>query len=304
MTITIRDLSYFLSVAEIGSLSQAARQCHVTQPAISKSLVRLESTLNQELFLRTSGGVVLTGAGSEFRRHAQRVVREHDEVMRYAVSCREGKTGLLKIGVTRPAFDAIVSSALIQIENVAPLIRFQFDLDAADFLLASLESGHLDMAIVPVRTELPPYLQVDVLGSDNVSAIVRVGHPILSHSLISLQALHNCRWILPKPNAHAYKWFEATFHRAGLVMPKAHLEINHAGPAVLNIVANTDYILYVPGGWNSTLPSSLTALKIPELNIQRDIGLVYRKNTFWTPAMHTFRETLYASTGYKATHAE
>ena len=135
MDISIRDVRYFLAVVEAGSLGAASLKCFVTQPALSKSIARLEDILDQQLFVRSSNGMSLTGAGLQFLQHASRLSREHDETLRYASASREGLNGLVRIGSTRAVFDALLTDVLIEVQANAPGIRFELELSAADDLI-------------------------------------------------------------------------------------------------------------------------------------------------------------------------
>ncbi len=76
MTIDLRTMRYFTAIAETGSISRAAAQVHVAQPALSVHVKAMESELGVELFERTAKGVVLTAAGSRFLTHCRSILEQ------------------------------------------------------------------------------------------------------------------------------------------------------------------------------------------------------------------------------------
>ena len=70
MDISTRDVRYFLAVARDGSLTVAARECNVTEAALSKAVTRVEAAVGFPLFERSKRGMTLTHSGAQFHEHA------------------------------------------------------------------------------------------------------------------------------------------------------------------------------------------------------------------------------------------
>ncbi|MCH2221643.1 MAG: LysR family transcriptional regulator, partial [Dechloromonas sp.] len=87
----LRQLRYFLAIAEHGSFSKAAGAVHVAQSALSHQLAQLEDELGQALFQRLPRGVELTPAGRAFHPHALSILRQVDDA-RNSVTQAEGET--------------------------------------------------------------------------------------------------------------------------------------------------------------------------------------------------------------------
>src|SRR5690625_4839571 len=292
MDISVRDLHYFIAVAEEGSLAKASKRCHITQPALSKSIARIEAALAQKLFIRDKRGMRLDSTGITFLRYAQNVCAEYDKTMRYAEQLKHGSAGLLHIGATRPLYDAILSLAIIEITAKTPKIRINLELRAAKDLVVLLEQDKLDMIIIPLSTHQAHTLYSQRLGADNVAVIAALGHKAFENDHHRLKDLVHYDWILPKKNSSARQWFIECFNRAKLPVPEPAVEVNYAGQPTLDIVSNTNHLLYVPGSWNTRLPTGLGHLHVPELDTQRCIYLITRRDTNWTPGMSQMRTIL------------
>ncbi len=87
MAIDLRSLKYFISIAETGSLSRAAEEQHIAQPALSAQLKKMEADLNVSLFQRNARGVTLTEPGVRFLSHAR------DILDRFRIACEEARQG-------------------------------------------------------------------------------------------------------------------------------------------------------------------------------------------------------------------
>ena len=76
----LKDLKYFLAIAELEHFGHAAEQCNVSQPTLSGQIKKLEETLGVMLFERTNRRVMLTDAGHQIAIYAKRILREVDSI--------------------------------------------------------------------------------------------------------------------------------------------------------------------------------------------------------------------------------
>src|SRR5580698_2166492 len=95
----LHQLRYFCAVAETGSFSRAAEQCHVSQPSLSQQILKLEDELGERLFDRMKREVKLTSHGEAFLRRAIHILHEVDAAKREAVEAKDLLRGTITIGV-------------------------------------------------------------------------------------------------------------------------------------------------------------------------------------------------------------
>ncbi len=105
----LRQCRYFISVAKLGSISQAALELHIAQPALTRQMQKLEEDLRVTLFNRTGRGVQLTDAGSQFLVDAEILINNVTVIKERAVRASRGECGN-------------ISLALPVIQNAAPPI--------------------------------------------------------------------------------------------------------------------------------------------------------------------------------------
>ncbi|MEE2789924.1 MAG: LysR substrate-binding domain-containing protein [Myxococcota bacterium] len=144
----LRDLEYFLSVAELGHFGQAAQQCGVSQPTLSGQIKKLEQTLGVVLFERSNRRVMITAAGLEIAVHARRVLSEIEAMTDFAMRSKDPRAGKFRIGAF-PTVSAHVFSRLVKAcRGTMPDLRLILVEEKTDSLIAKLKSGVLDAAFL------------------------------------------------------------------------------------------------------------------------------------------------------------
>ena len=92
------QISYFLSVAEHGNITAAARSLYISQPALSKQITLLEQEIGLPLFERQARGVTLTRAGMQFQKDLKNILKELENAKKNAVLAGRAQKPLLNIG--------------------------------------------------------------------------------------------------------------------------------------------------------------------------------------------------------------
>lgn len=141
-------LRSFLTVAESGSISQAAARLGIAQPSLSQQLLRIEDELGVKVFTRTSQGVTLTRAGQMFQEHAQRILGAmrdaREEVRRYDTKV----CGEFSLGIPHSTDLLLGLPLLTEIHRRFPAVSLKIRNDISERLKVLLEQGKLDMAIL------------------------------------------------------------------------------------------------------------------------------------------------------------
>ena len=108
----LKQITYFLAVAEAGQMTAAAKQLHMAQSPLSYQLKALEDELGVRLFERGSRGVRLTGSGQQFMTYAQQIVETVAAAENAARRSGEGEIGTLALGLTSSAGDVLPKQKL------------------------------------------------------------------------------------------------------------------------------------------------------------------------------------------------
>jgi DNA-binding transcriptional LysR family regulator len=137
-------MEIFVSVAEAGSFSAAAKRMNVGQPAISKSVAQLEERLGARLILRSTRGLTLTDAGQRFYEHAKLAIREADEAEQVVRHASDSLSGKLRVSAAVTFTCLHVLPALDAFMSRHP--KLEIDLKLDDRNIDLLEEG-LDVAL-------------------------------------------------------------------------------------------------------------------------------------------------------------
>ncbi len=142
----VRQLRYFVGIAESRSLTEAARRVHIVQPALSQRLSDLEKELEVQLVVRGRVGTALTPAGAELYENAKRILKQID----YATAAVREKAGVvegvLTIGLLRSISPVLSVRLFNELRREMPGVRPQLRVGYSAELEAMLRQGALDMA--------------------------------------------------------------------------------------------------------------------------------------------------------------
>lgn len=151
---TLRQLQYFIAIADTGQVSRAAQRCHVTQSSMTASLKALETTVGATLFTRHAAGVRLTEAGERFLRHAQHVEIVMREAMDSVALRPSHASGPIKIGVTETISAYVLSPVMRALEKKFPGLVPTFVERERSEIEAEVRQGTLEMALL-LASNLP-----------------------------------------------------------------------------------------------------------------------------------------------------
>ena len=143
----VRQLRYFVTVAELRHFGKAAQRLHIVQPAVSQQIARLERELSLTLFDRSHRQIALTADGQAFLPHARRVLRALDRAANAAADLAAGAGGLLRVGSSEglsPRLDQILAAFRQQ----HPSATVQLSAGTTPAKLAAVAAGDLDAAFV------------------------------------------------------------------------------------------------------------------------------------------------------------
>lgn len=148
----LRQLRYFVAVAETGNISRAAQKIFLTQPALSRQIKALESELGQCLLERRAHSVRLTPAGEVMLHEARELLRHADQAVERVKLAATG--GRLRIGYAPTLAEGLMTPAVANFTQAHPRTQVELhDLSTGE-MLAGLEAGRLDV-VVSVAQERP-----------------------------------------------------------------------------------------------------------------------------------------------------
>jgi DNA-binding transcriptional LysR family regulator len=215
-----RQLLLLIALDDHRNIHRAAEELHMTQPAASKQIKDLEEMLDVRLFERLPRGMEPTMFGETMIRHARMALTSlalaHDDI----VALKAGLAGQVEVGVIMTPAMSLLPRAIARVKEQAPMLRIGAHMEASNVLVDRLQRGTLDFMIGRImEKENSAGLIYEELTEEPACAVVRIGHPLLERSDLTLKDLHDKPWILPPHGSILRHRFDMMFRRAGLDIP-------------------------------------------------------------------------------------
>ena len=144
----LRQLRYFVAIADHGSLSRAALVLHVAQPALTQQLRQLEDELGVQLLHRTAQGVLSTDAGKVFYEHALAILKQVADAQAAVVQSAERPSGSVTLGLPHSISGALALPLLSAIRLRYPEITLQLTEELPGNLAEQLRAGRVNLAVL------------------------------------------------------------------------------------------------------------------------------------------------------------
>jgi DNA-binding transcriptional LysR family regulator len=184
----LRQLKYFIAVAESLHFGRAAESLHLSQPALSKQIQALEDSLEIQLFERTKHWVKLTIAGQKFLETAYRILHEVDEGVQVTRQVATGEMGRLRIGFTEATLFSLAPEVVKTYTEQHPQVELILTSGGTEAHVEALRTHQIDIGFVylPIRE---PSLLIHPLFEEGYIAALPASHRLARQKEIALQTL-------------------------------------------------------------------------------------------------------------------
>ncbi|MFM0554182.1 LysR substrate-binding domain-containing protein [Paraburkholderia sediminicola] len=143
-----RQLRYFVSIVDCGSMGKAAEKLYVAQPSLSQQMSRLEEELETKLLIRSRQGVAPTAAGQSLYRHSRLVLRQMEELKQEVREGGNAESGTVAVGFPTTMASILAMPLFARIQERFPRIRLQFFESMSGFISELLANERIDLAIL------------------------------------------------------------------------------------------------------------------------------------------------------------
>jgi LysR family nitrogen assimilation transcriptional regulator len=147
MALGLRQLRYFLAIADAGALSRAAESLNIAQSALSHHVAEIERTLGVKLFDRKPRGVGLTAAGHRLREHANSILSALDKAEQDVRTFTDAASGPVSLGLSHTAIAVIALEVMQAVQTRCPAVHLTLSEGLSPTLIRLVSSGSLDMAL-------------------------------------------------------------------------------------------------------------------------------------------------------------
>ena len=280
------QLEYFQTLARMQHVTKAAKSLSITQPALSRSIARLENHLGVPLFDRQGRSISLNQYGHIFLRRVQAMMKEYTEGKEEIQALLKPDQGVVSLGFLHTLGTTLVPDLIGSFQQEYPNISFQLKQNHSYWLLERLKSGDLDLCLLAsIKPENP--IQWIKLWSEELFVFVPNDHPLASRESITLNEIAGERFILLKKGYALRMTVDELFEKAN-IQPNIMFEGEEAATAAGFVAAGLG-ISILPD-LKGLDQSKITKIRVSWPECQRVIGIAWIKGRFLSPVAETFKQ--------------
>lgn len=280
-----RRLLCLIKLAESGHMPTVAKTLGISQPAVSGFVNDLEASLGADLFERSSKGMRPTEAGDILVFRVKRALAELRHIDADLAALRGNKEGRVVIGALPLGRTAILPRAISDVLLRHPGLRFSTVEGPFDQLAAQLRAGDIDFVLGALRpADYASDLRGEALLDDQMSLVVRRGHPLTRHTGLGMADLADAQWVLANQATPARALFDLSFQAQGLAVPRAAVETSDL--AILRgMLMHSDAVTAIsPQQLSYEIEAGLlTVLDVQVPHTSRTIGITQRSDSHASP---------------------
>ena len=288
----LRQLKYFLRVAETLNFSVAARELYITQSTLSQQILNLEHELDQQLFERNSHEVLLTEAGQMLVPLARECLYDADTLLQRVQELKQLLTGELNIGVTF-SFSSMIAETMADYLKKYPKVKLNVCYASMTELINKLLRHELDLVLAFKPTEQNAHIESHLLFDNRLAAIVSDHHSLAGKKNVTLQEMEKYCLVLPAIGMQARNAFEQLIAGANY-HPRVKAEVSYVS-LLFKLVRQTNYVTILA---ESTIANEAGLRAIPiEAPSNHMQGCIHTlKNAYQKPSAREFIQMLNLST--------
>ncbi|WNS45280.1 LysR family transcriptional regulator [Paenibacillus sp. MMS20-IR301] len=279
------QLQYFIAVARLEHMTEAAHSLHVTQSSLSKTIQRLEEDLGVPLFDRTGRKLRLNESGSIFLPRAEKALFELEQGRQELRDLSSLEPGTLKLAVTTAS---TLPNLLREFRKKLPAIHFHVQMLSMPEMITLLNRGEVDFCLAspPVRGE---QIECRIVCMDPIFVAVPAGHRFAKRSSLSLIELKDEWFVGVKKGYGIRDTIDAVCQTAGFT-PCYVYEGDEPARLIALVEAEVG-LAFIPGTAKSP-QDQILLIPVRDHDLVREIALLWHKDRYISQAGQVFREVV------------
>lgn len=209
-----KHLQTFVTICECGTVSRAAAQLRITQPALSRRIEALQNELSLRLFDNRGRRLLLTSEGKEFLRHSRALLAQAEAVLATGRALGDGRAGVLRIGGAPHTLAAFFPSFVTEYEKQNPDVRVRLFEAGAAKLLTMIEHGELHFAVTLALGH--DHLAKQLLPAVQLLTLTAPRSPYGGHGRVEVGSLRDVPLLVMPPGYATRETFDAACRIAGV----------------------------------------------------------------------------------------
>ncbi|MEK3739502.1 LysR family transcriptional regulator [Paenibacillus sp. FSL H7-0941] len=279
------QLQYFLVVARLEHMTEAARNLHVTQSSLSKTIQRLEEDLGVPLFDRVGRKLRLNESGSRFLRRAERALFELEQGKQELSDLSSPEHGTLELAVTTAS---TLPNILREFRKKRPDIQYHVQMLTTQEMVTLLNRGEVDYCLSspPIKGD---DIECQIVFIDPILVAVPKGHRLANRSSVSLTELRDEWFVGVKSGYGTRDLIDSVCKSVGFV-PKYVYEGDE--PARLSTLVEAEIgLAFIPSTARNSR-EDIQYLQVENHELEREIALLWHRSRYISQAALEFREVV------------
>jgi DNA-binding transcriptional LysR family regulator len=284
------DLRAFVAVADLGAFGKAALQLHLSAPALSRRIDKLEEALGVRLFERTTRRVDLTTVGRSFAQRARHVLNELESSLLGTRDLAQRLAGQVTIACVPSAVAYFLPDVIREYHRRFPGIRVRLTDEASSDILLAVARGEADFGLTYIGSQEPDVEFRPVLKDPFVVACAR-GHPLARQRKVSWSQLAKHEYMTLAQGSGNRTLIDLALADAGH-SPQWFCEVHHV-PALISLIEAGLGVAVVP---RLAMPpashANLVSIPLVEPAVSRTLGIIRRRGRPLPAAAQQFHDLL------------
>lgn len=281
-----QQLEYFQTIAHIQHMTRAAEILSISQPALSRSVARLEAELGVPLFERRGRSIILNRYGRLFLKRVNRIMKEFQEGKQEIKDLLDPEHGEVTLGFLHTLGSEVIPDLIGSFRADFPKVSFQLNQNNSYSLLKQLELGEFDLCLVTPPGEKDE-IQWIKLWSEELYVIVPHGHPLENRESILLNEIGNESFISVKKGNALRQITDQLCHDAGVV-PRIMFEGEELH-TIAGFVASGLGVSLIPD-MKDIDQSKISRIRVSWPKCERAIGIAWMEGRYLSSAAKQFKE--------------
>lgn len=279
------QLQYFLTVARMEHVTEAARSLHVTQSSLSKTIQRLEEDLGVPLFDRTGRKLRLNEFGSKFLSRVERALFELEQGKLELRDLSNPEHGTLELAVTTAS---TLPNILREFRKKRPDIQFHVQMLTTQEMVTLLHRGEVDFCLSspPIQDD---DIECQIVFIDPILVAVPRGHRLADRSIVSLTELKDESFVGVKKGYGTRDFVDAICKSVGFV--PTYVYEGDEPARLIQLVEAEIGIAFIPSTARD-FREQITYLRVENHELVREIALLWHKSRYISRAAQEFRQVV------------
>ena len=273
----LRQLYYFVKVAQREHVTKAAEELHVAQSAVSRQIHQLEEELGAKLFLQKGRNLQLTPVGALFLKRAEVIIADLERSVLEVQEFLDPEKGEIRLGFPHSLGFSLIPEIVSAFRKLHPNVRFRFKQGMYPSLIHDVTIGTVDLAFVSPCPEQHEHVTGEIVLTEELFAILPPNHPLAGVEAIDLIELKEETFVLFSSGYSLRPIVWDACREAGFT-PNIGFEGEETDTIRGLVAAGMGVSLLPEMALHASGPLQPAKVKLRSPHLTRTIGLIYRSN--------------------------